>query len=133
MNALVHQIFDGKSSVQIHRICEAAEIERPTVDSWIKHRRTPRVDLLARVATAAGFELILQPQQPKAKPMGKYTLVTKDGRIDIMVNRSKLVGYVEDETLTALDASGYAVPIGAINHRAEIIGKLDAWRATNIR
>lgn len=63
--------------------------------------------------------------------MGKYQLVNQDGRINIMVNQSKIVGYVEDETLTALDAQGYAVPIGAINHRAEIIGKLDAWRATH--
>jgi formylmethanofuran dehydrogenase subunit A len=67
----------------------------------------------------------------KEKPMGKYQLVTKDGRIDIMVNRTRVVGYVEDDTLTAIDAQGYAVPIGAINHRAEIIGKLDAWRAAN--
>lgn len=65
--------------------------------------------------------------------MGKYQLVTKDGRIDIMINRSRVVGYVEDDTLTALDAQGYAVPVGVINHRAEIIGKLDAWRATHIR
>lgn len=131
-NALVHQIFDGKTSLQINRICETAHIERMTVNSWIRQARMPRVDLLAKVAAAAGFELTLQPrQEPKAKPMGKYTLVTKDGRIDIMINRSKMVGYVEDDTLTALDASGYAVQIGAINHRAEIIGKLDAWRTTN--
>ncbi|RUW55642.1 hypothetical protein EOA32_01075 [Mesorhizobium sp. M1A.F.Ca.ET.072.01.1.1] len=65
-------------------------------------------------------------------PMGKYQLVNKDGRIDIMVNRSRVVGYVEDDTLTALDAQGYAVQIGAINHRAEIIGKLDAWRQTHL-
>ena len=134
-NALVHQIFDGKTSLQINRICETAHIERMTVNSWIRQARMPRVDLLAKVAAAAGFELILQP---KEKPMRtataptKYTLVNQDKRISIMINRSKVVGYVEDDTLTALDAQGYAVPVGAINHRAEIIGKLDAWRAAHI-
>lgn len=142
MNALVHQIFDGKTSPQINKLCEQADIGRMTVDSWIKQRRTPRVDLLAKVAAAAGFELILQPQQkPKeqtamlataARPVTtKYTLVNQDKRINVMINRSRLVGYVEDNTLTALDAEGYAVQVGPINHRAEIIGKLDAWRAVN--
>lgn len=65
----------------------------------------------------------------RLKPMGKYQLVNQDDRINVMVNRSKIVGYVEDDQLTALDAQGYAVPIGAINHRTEIIGKLDAWRS----
>jgi len=146
MNALVRQLFDGKTSQQINRLCEQADIGRMTVDSWIKQRRTPRVDLLAKVGAAAGFELIFQPRLTASEDRKettmrtataiatnptKYTLVNQDKRINIMINRSRLVGYVEDDTLTALDAQGYAVPVGTINHRAEIIGKLDAWRAAH--
>lgn len=141
MNALVHQIFDGKTSRELNRIANNANVPRATIDSWLRQDRTPRIDLVSRVATAAGFELILQPcQKPKATTMPatatadptKYQLVNKDGRIDVMVNRSRLVGYVEDDTLTALDKAGYAVQVGPINHRTEIIGKLDAWRQQNM-
>lgn len=39
-----------------------------------------------------------------------------------------MVGYVEDDTLFAVDHRGYASEVGAINHRVEIETKLNEWR-----
>lgn len=127
--ALVSQLLDGKTPNELNRLCRKSGVKRPTIDSWITRRRTPRIDLFGKVAEAAEFELKLQPKtKRKADEMAKYQLVNADDRTNVILDRTRLVGYVEDDTLTGIDAQGYAVRVGTVNHRSEIISKLDAWR-----
>lgn len=49
-------------------------------------------------------------------------LVNLNDRIELYV-RNELRAYVEDDTLYTIGKDGYAVRIGTIEHRAEIIAK----------
>jgi len=56
----------------------------------------------------------------------KTTIINRSDRIEAY-RGNDLIGYVENDQLFAIDAKGYAEPIGEINHRCEIAGKLEAW------
>ena len=53
-------------------------------------------------------------------------------RIKIFDDNNCVVGYVEDETLYAIDRDGYAVPVGTISHQNEIEKTLTEWRKSNL-
>lgn len=87
----------------------------PTLRSWFKKRRTPRIDLFIAAAEAEGYEVIL-----RRKTMPK--IIDRNDRVEVF-ERNELIAYVEEETLFKI-VKGYAEPIGRVNHRSEIIGKL---------
>lgn len=58
----------------------------------------------------------------------KLRLIDRNGRTEVIDSAGKLAGYVSEEMLYAIDKDGYAASVGAINHRVEIIGKLENWR-----
>lgn len=59
-------------------------------------------------------------------------LLSRNERLEVF-DDNKLVGYVENETLTGFDRDGYAVEIGHINNNNEIAGKLKEWHSTSAR
>lgn len=60
--------------------------------------------------------------------MKNLRIINNNKRIEAFRD-NQLIGYAEDDILFVIGADGYAEPVGMINHRAEIAGKLDAWRS----
>lgn len=94
-------------------------VSSDVIKGWEK--RNPRLDLFLAVADAAGFEITMRKKSPK------FRLMTRAERIEAFED-NRLIGYVSDETLFAIDKDGYAHEVGPISHRVEIQGKLDKWR-----
>lgn len=59
--------------------------------------------------------------------MTSITLYQKDELLEVREDGA-LIGYVEERKLFGINAAGYAVPVGEIDDRTEIIGKLHVWR-----
>jgi transcriptional regulator with XRE-family HTH domain len=121
---LVKELLGDKTPAQLNRICERSGVCRVTINSWLRDHRTPRVDLLVAVANAMGYELIMTKtrQMPSAANKTRIINAGKD-RIEAW-RGNKLIGYVENDILHKVGADGFATPVGPINHRAEIAGKL---------
>lgn len=60
-----------------------------------------------------------------------FTLVRNDDRLDVRDEDGTLRGYLQGDTLYGITHAGYAEPIGEINHRSEITGKLKKWIEKN--
>ncbi len=134
-------IFAGKTSEEINKICECANVPRPTVNSWLRQDRSPRFDLLYKVAKAAGLVFLLIPQEDQAtmfktKPVmqlpKKFRQFNRNDRIEILYGND-LAGYVENDVLFGIDKDGYSVEVARVNHRTEFIGKLVMWRALHVK
>lgn len=59
-------------------------------------------------------------------------IIPDNERTKIFDDSNVVVGYVENETLYAIDRDGYAVPVGTINHPNEIAESLTEWRKRNL-
>jgi hypothetical protein len=140
---LVAKLFHDQTPAQIKRICERAGVQYPTVREWIFAKRSARIDLFCKCANAAGYEVGLFRVQPPLETLeqpamtrkpsnhaatSKLRIFDRNGRIEVM-DGGKLAGYVDGDILSAIDKDGYAVEVGPINHRVEIIGKLENWRS----
>lgn len=53
-------------------------------------------------------------------------LVTRNSRLELY-QANQLRAYVEDDELFGIDKDGYAVHIGTIEHRSEVIMKWQSW------
>lgn len=101
-------------------VAKISGVDSAVIRGW--KTRNPRLDLFIAVADAMGYEIIMR------KKSAKFRLVTAPkGRIDAFRDNEK-IGFVEAETLFAIDKDGYSHEVGPISHRVEIHGKLEAWR-----
>lgn len=130
---MVEELFQqvGSKTSTIARLAEKSGVPYPTIMRWSKRQASPRIDLFIALANAAGFELELVPKEKKMNKPKPIKLVTRSvNRIEAYLDNA-VVGYVENDTLFAIDAKGFASEVGPINHRVEIADKLIMWRKQN--
>lgn len=110
-------------AVEEHGYASTARVSGVSSDvikGWSK--RNPRLDLFLAVANATGFEITMKKKSPKFRIIN-----APRGRIEAFED-NRMVGYVENDTLYAIDKHGYAHDAGSVSHRVEIKAKLNEWR-----
>lgn len=134
MHAILCEVLGNLNAYQINQLCLKSGVPRPTVDSWMRLDRRPRLDLVDKIVDAAGYKITLRrkelvPMTPRAPatPARKLHITIRNGRVELW-DQTKMLAYVEDDILHGIDRDGYAVQIGTIGHRVEIIPKFEEWR-----
>lgn len=126
---IVNQLLFGKNKQQILEYSERSGVQLQNITAW-QNGRPATFDLLAKLANTAGFDIIAVKRKRSYK-MTKIKVLSRNNRQECFIE-NHLVGYVENETLYGIDRKGFAVEITSINHRTEIIGKLEEWRKSNL-
>lgn len=55
-------------------------------------------------------------------------IIQRNERLEVF-DDNKVIGYVENNTLSGLDRDGYAVEICHIDNNSEIAGRLKEWQS----
>lgn len=121
MNPLVNELFDGvkNDKLELKQLSRGSGVSASVLLSWRKDERNPRLDLFLAVAETAGFEVTLNQKKTRILPTASGCKV---------MHGNDQIAYVDHDVLYVIDADGYANEAGTINHKSEIIGKIEEWR-----